>query len=484
MYRRNTKGWYKHLDFIVLDLLCLQAAFLLSYWLRMGLQNPYADPTYRNMGILIEIFDIAVMLLYGTLSGVLRRGKYIEFSKTLKHTIWLFAVEVLYLFAAKISTSYSRAAMFLMFGIYFVSTYLVRCFRKRQLYNRPATRSARTMLVVTTLDRAEKTVQRIALNEHGYVKVVGLALLDADLTGHKIADVPVIGTAEEAVDFICREWVDEVFLRYPAGTQIPWESIRRLSESGVTLHLKLDDGYDTIGNVQVVENLGGYTVITATMNSMSHRQAIMKRGMDILGGLVGCAITGVLFLFLAPAIKKASPDGPVFFKQTRVGRNGKQFQMYKFRSMYPDAEERKAEYYAQNRVDDGMMFKMDFDPRVIGNEVLPDGTQKRGIGDFIRRRSLDEFPQFFNVLKGEMSMVGTRPPTLDEWEKYELHHRARLSIKPGITGLWQVSGRSDIQDFEEVVKLDVQYIREWSMGLDIRILLKTIRQVLTGKGAL
>ena len=138
----------------------------------------------------------------------------------------------------------------------------------------------------------------------------------------------------------------------------------------------------------------------------------------------------------------------------------------------------------QNRVKDGMMFKLDFDPRIIGNEVLPDGTKKTGIGEFIRRTSLDEFPQFFNVLMGQMSLVGTRPPTADEWEKYEFHHRARLAIKPGITGMWQVSGRSDITDFEEVVRLDTQYITNWDYGLDIKILLMTIAAMFKGKGAM
>ena len=157
--------------------------------------------------------------------------------------------------------------------------------------------------------------------------------------------------------------------------------------------------------------------------------------------------------------------------------------MYKFRSMYMDAEARKAELMKDNRVGDGMMFKLDFDPRIIGNRILPDGTKKTGLGHFIRVTSLDEFPQFFNVLKGEMSLVGTRPPTVDEWEKYDLHHRARLAIKPGITGLWQISGRSEITDFEDVVRLDTQYIGSWSMGLDIKILLQTVITVLTRKGS-
>ena len=158
-----------------------------------------------------------------------------------------------------------------------------------------------------------------------------------------------------------------------------------------------------------------------------------------------------------------------------MGKNGKRFKMYKFRSMYLNAEERKQELMAQNRVKDGMMFKLEFDPRIIGSRILPDGTFKKGLGNFMREWSLDEFPQFFNVLKGDMSLVGTRPPTVDEWEKYKLHHRTRLAIKPGITGMWQVSGRSSITDFEEVVKLDNYYINHWDIGLDCRILLKTVR---------
>lgn len=149
-----------------------------------------------------------------------------------------------------------------------------------------------------------------------------------------------------------------------------------------------------------------------------------------------------------------------------------------------DAEDRKKELMAQNKISDGLMFKMDFDPRIIGNKVLPDGTRKTGIGQFIRKTSLDEFPQFINILLGDMSLVGTRPPTVDEWELYEPHHRARMSFRPGLTGMWQVSGRSNITDFEEVVKLDTQYISEWSLKLDVKILWQTVWSVFKSDGAM
>ena len=168
-------------------------------------------------------------------------------------------------------------------------------------------------------------------------------------------------------------------------------------------------------------------------------------------------------------LKLESP-GPLFFRQKRVGLNGRTFYICKLRSMYMDAEQRKKDLMAQNKMQ-GLMFKMDDDPRITK------------VGKFIRRTSIDELPQFWNILKGDMSLVGTRPPTLDEYEQYDSHHKRRLSMKPGLTGLWQVSGRSNIQNFEEVVKLDVAYIDNWSLGLDIRILVKTIGVVFRRTGA-
>jgi lipopolysaccharide/colanic/teichoic acid biosynthesis glycosyltransferase len=248
----------------------------------------------------------------------------------------------------------------------------------------------------------------------------------------------------------------------------------------IPVHILLPVG--AMGGKSFVEKVYGFDVLTHAANTATPLQLLIKRGTDLAGGLIGSLAAVLIILIVGPFIKIASP-GPILFRQERIGLNGKHFHMLKLRSMDTDAEERKADLQDQNCVTDGRMFKMEFDPRIIGNRILPDGTKKTGIGEFIRRTSLDEFPQFFNVLKGDMSLVGTRPPTLDEWERYELHHRARLSTRPGMTGMWQISGRSEITDFEEVVRLDTQYINNWSIGLDIRILLKTVKIVLCGRGA-
>lgn len=195
-----------------------------------------------------------------------------------------------------------------------------------------------------------------------------------------------------------------------------------------------------------------------------------KAILDYAGGLVGGFMLLLLYPFVAIAIKRDDP-GPVFFKQPRVGQNRRVFDCYKFRTMYVDAEARKAELMKEN-IMDAQMFKMENDPRVTR------------VGHFLRKTSLDEFPQFLNVLKGEMSLVGTRPPTLDEVAKYEDWHQRRVSMKPGITGLWQISGRNKITEFDEVVKLDLKYIDNWRFFDDLVIIWKTILVVIWRKGAL
>ena len=282
---------------------------------------------------------------------------------------------------------------------------------------------------------------------------------------------------------MCHEWVDEIFIFMNSDLDYPMELVEDFNQMGITTHVAIARTRSQEDPKQFVERIGGVVYMTKTMNYASARQLFLKRAIDIAGGLVGCLLMVLIMIVVGPIIYLSSP-GPIFFAQERIGRNGRKFKMYKFRSMYMDAEERKKELMSQNKIGDGMMFKMDFDPRIIGNKILPDGTKKTGIGQFIRRTSLDEFPQFINVLKGDMSLVGTRPPTIDEWEKYESHHRARMAFRPGITGLWQVSGRSNITDFEEVVNLDTKYIDNWSIGQDLKIMLKTVKSILVNEGAM
>jgi len=195
----------------------------------------------------------------------------------------------------------------------------------------------------------------------------------------------------------------------------------------------------------------------------------LKRFLDILFSLLALIILSPLFLVLAILIKLTSP-GPIFFVQVRIGQYGRSFCFFKFRSMYIDAEQRKQELMAQNESADGVIFKMKNDPRITP------------IGRIIRKTSMDELPQFLNVLFGDMSLVGPRPPVPSEVKEYSIEARKRLNVKPGLTCLWQVSGRSDIP-FKEQVKLDKEYISSRSLKSDFLILLKTIPAILSGRGA-
>lgn len=485
MYRKDYTGWIKHADFILLDLICLQIAFVLAYALSGYGWNPYQNLLYRNMAVFIEIFDLVVLLAMGTLKNVLKRGFYKDFLITVQHGVSLAAFILLYLFLLQEGHLYSRLALILNIGIYILLTYVVREAWKYMLHRQmvEGENEKRSLLLVVSADVADAVVESMRENNYARYKIAGLAVIDQDRIGQYVDDVPVVADMETAAEYVCRQWIDEVLIVTSGLVPYPKELIEQFTETGVTVHLNLAKVKSVPGKRQFVEKIGDYTVLTTSINYASTRALMVKRLMDIAGGLVGCLATAVLFVFVAPAIYIASP-GPIFFSQERVGKNGKRFKMYKFRSMYMDAEARKAELMKQNKLGDAKMFKLDFDPRVIGNKVLPDGTHKTGIGDFIRRTSIDEFPQFFNVLKGDMSIVGTRPPLISETNCYELHHKARLAIKPGITGMWQVSGRSDITDFEEVVRLDKEYIENWNIGLDIKILIKTVMVVLKKEGSM
>ncbi len=500
MYRKVTQGWLKHLDFIVLDLLCLHVAFILAYMAKHGLANPYAHDSYRSIVIVFTLMDLVLTIFFSSMKDVLKRSFQRELRATLIHTGLLAVTVTFYLFSVKDSESYSRVFYYLMLVSYFFLSLLARMGWKVVLQKGPFREKTSLFLIVSSQD-AQQIVEDIQKNTHGMYRLSGMALFDKNMKGQKICGVPVVACREDAIDYLKREWVDEVLVTVPeklsgakGGTgqnpgqtgdskQDQGELYQSLLDMGLVVHIRLAGLEQYAGERQTVEHIGKSTVLTYSLGSVTLGQAFAKRTIDIIGGIVGCLMTGLLYVVIAPMIYINSP-GPIFFAQTRVGRNGRKFQMYKFRSMCLDAEERKQEVAVACGLDGQMMFKFEADPRIIGSRILPGGTYKKGIGNFIRDWSLDEFPQFFNVLKGDMSLVGTRPPTVDEWEKYETHHRARMSIRPGITGLWQVSGRSRITDFEEVVELDRQYICGWSLWLDLKILLKTVSAVFRRDGAM
>lgn len=479
MYKKSAQGWLKHIDFILLDLLCFQCAYLLAFRLRHGALNLYSFEVYKQVQIVASLLCLFAAIFMETFKDVRKRGYYREFAATIKQVVVVTVLTAFYLVTVKDAESFSRIVLFLTGCIYFLLSYCVRLGWKRILQKQSKKIS---LLIVSTAGEVQKMVDDLRSAKLETFHIVGVSLAD-DEEQKEVSGIPVIRYGAQLLEYICREWVDEVLIDSAVSEENRIELTAKLEQMGVVVHQKLAGESNAVGQKRFVEPFGGYTVMTSSINYASGGALFLKRAMDVAGGLVGCVLMGLIYIVVAPIILIESP-GPIFFRQERVGRNGKKFYLLKFRSMYMDAEERKKELMAQNRVKDGMMFKLDKDPRIIGSKLLPDGTYKKGIGNFIRDWSLDEFPQFINVLKGDMSLVGTRPPTVDEWNKYELHHRARLAIKPGITGMWQTSGRSEITDFEEVVRLDTKYINEWSFGLDIKLLFKTVAVVFKKKGSM
>ena len=353
------------------------------------------------------------------------------------------------------------------------------------------------MLIALEASQIPTVIPRILRSNYGAYRFTGLAIMGTDPSEEEarqalrslrdqypeVETIPIVATSDTLEQYLTNNWVDEVYLDVPPKADLPVELINNLMCMGITIHTALTNLDDIESRHKNVEWICGHLTITTSLGYITGRDVFLKRVMDIVGGLVGSLITLILTPPLGLAIWLSDP-GPIFFKQTRIGENGKKFQMYKFRSMYMDAEARKKQIVQESGQEDQLMFKLEHDPRIIGQKELPDGRWKKGVGGWIRDLSLDEFPQFFNVLKGDMSLVGTRPPTVDEWYRYEPFHRARMSTKPGITGLWQVSGRSKIRDFDTVVRLDREYIENWSLKQDIYILFKTVWVVITRKGAM
>jgi exopolysaccharide biosynthesis polyprenyl glycosylphosphotransferase len=367
----------------------------------------------------------------------------------------------------KQSAAYSRQMFFIFWTLNIVIMYIAHNIEKHYInFIANDVNNGEHLMLITNKDLAQESIEKFLSNENNTIKLKGIVIVDEDMTGCKVSGVSVVANYDTMMEYARTNVIDQVMININ-DTKIE-EIVNQFMDMGITVHINIDRITCNLLNVEV-QKVNGSTVVTTSINIVTPRQLFIKRLISIFAGIVGLIATAVAFIIFAPVIYIQSP-GPIFFSQERVGKNGRRFRLYKFRTMYMDAEERKKELICKNKMK-GLMFKMDCDPR-----VMP-------IGKFLRESSIDEFPQFWNILKGEMTLVGTRPPTVEEYEQYKLHHKQRLAAEPGLTGMWQVNGRSDITDFEEVVALDTEYIKNWSLGLDMKIILKTVLVVLGRVGS-
>jgi len=458
--RRGTGvRWLRTITLILLDAAMLYLALQVSQTYGSSVDSPWdtrRDPLLILPILATEISLIAAKKLYA--SGQERRD-YISLVKTLTFAhVLLLLIAFFYQPAQLVSRS-----TFILFWLLSVSSTglarfafdnVVDHFRKQGAVCYP------TFLICRSEDREKATK---LLGKENCYKILGWADVRS-LAGDKhnldatLEDIYRLGVAEV---FVC-SWgtlKSRMFLYW------------KLRNAGITLHiLPIDIDIEIIDQNLELKMVGGLPALKLSPPLIIGGDFLVKRCFDFCCASIFVLLAAPLYLLIALLIKLDSP-GPVFYKQTRIGLHGQQFKVWKFRTMVTNADQLQKELEANNEMKDGVLFKIKNDPRITD------------IGKFLRRYSLDELPQLFNVLLGEMSLVGPRPLPIRDVEKFAEHHFIRHEVMPGITGLWQVSGRSDITDFEKVVGLDVMYMESWSLWLDLQIVLQTITVILKKKGA-
>lgn len=482
MITKREKLQYGYL--FLIDLLSLVLSIGLAWGLTAGVLHKMGDFQLDDLVEACFLLLLAYILTFFTFDqseNIVNRTPIREVEIAVRFNFLLTLIDAACLALTKASMLHSR--YFLVF-VPVIDVFVMtgaHAVLKKMLVRFRYTKGIQSLVgVVTTQENASPILEE--LKKDWSKRVTGLAILEAvpEQLHTEIDGVKIEANFDNFMDWLRQAALDEVYLDVAQESEenmLPY--LEEMESMGLTVHFRLPvldriekaccDETSAVRISRELSRCAGGNVVTMGTVELKLRDQVLKRTMDIVGGIVGCIISIPIIALVAIPLKLESP-GPLIFKQRRVGRNGRVFYIHKLRSMYVDAEARKKELMAQNEMN-GLMFKMEDDPRITR------------VGRFIRRTSIDELPQFFDVVRGSMSLVGTRPPTLDEYRQYESHHKRRLSMKPGITGLWQVSGRSDIDDFEEVVKLDVQYIDNWSIWMDIYLLFRTVGVVFDRKGA-
>ncbi|MDO5408858.1 MAG: sugar transferase [Lachnospiraceae bacterium] len=472
MYNNKKKTIYLLMN--LMNALCVMFSCLLSIYLidELGLLRPWAKRNLTGYYVLVLVSYFITFVYLHPYAEIFKKRFWNNIFLIFRQNLVFAVVMSVLMMVTRNSMMESRYVYFTFViintGVMVVATFI---FKRYVVGYYSRRKHAVQVGIATTYDRAEEAIKEIRSDWDR--KIFGICILDRDMKGQKISGAQVKANRSDFENWVRVEALDEVVLYveyYNVVNRVDVKAlVEMLEEMGVTVHLNLLSLDDFADYQKKITYFSGHPMLTVSQNIQDYRKVFIKRAIDIVGGLIGCLISLPIIGITAIPLLIESPGG-LIFKQQRVGLNGRYFYIYKLRSMYADAEERLKELQSQNTMK-GNMFKMDNDPRITK------------VGHFIRKYSIDELPQFFNVLKGDMSLVGTRPPTVNEFKLYKDHHKRRLSMKPGITGMWQVSGRSRIKDFEEIVRLDLQYIDNWSLWMDFKILCKTVLVVMNKQGA-
>lgn len=411
---------------------------------------------YRSSGIR-SIFDVLVILFKSTLFGFVLFGSYVFILRMQEDISRLF-----------IGLTFLSAAMFI-FLEKIALIYFTKLLIKRDTSFKSSLLAIRRILIVGTGSRAKKFIDLVESNTGWGIKVIGLIDMDLSKKGEIIKGYEVMGSLDDIPDIINTNVVDELVFIVPRSWLNKLEDVLLYCENvGVKVNIAVNL-FDFKFSEAKQTDLQGFPLLVFERTPQRLGLLFLKRIFDFTASGIALIALSPLFLTVAVLIKTTS-EGPVFFKQHRCGLYGRKFMFYKFRTMVVDAETKLKDILQYNEME-GPVFKMTNDPRVTK------------IGRWLRKFSIDELPQLWNVFKGDMSLVGPRPPLPREVENYDNWQRRKLSMRPGITCLWQASGRNKIADFKEWMRLDLEYIDNWSLALDFKILFKTIPVVLFGVGA-
>ena len=465
-------GWL----LVISDAILINVGFALAYWIRYGLQwfravDPAFNTSYRAYIPFIVVLT-ALLLISSRLEGVysLRRGAgwmdevYAIVNGTTSGIIIMVVVTFFYrpLFYSRLIFLYAAVLIPLVLSI-------SRAIKGTAVHRLRRQGIGVDRVVIVGAGETGRTVLRnlVAQPEYGY-RVVGFLDDNPEKGQTDIGPFKALGNIDNLPRILADHQVDEVIVA------LPWQYHRRIARviteaerKGVRVRVVPDLLQLSLNRVHM-DQVAGIPLLGVREMSLTGWNLILKRAMDIVIGGLGALVISPLLAVIAISIRLDSP-GPALFRQVRVGRGGRSFTIYKFRSMVENAEDVRRYLDAMNEAD-GPIFKMKDDPRCTR------------VGRILRRLSLDELPQLYNVLRGEMSLVGPRPALPSEVAQYQDWHKKRLDVSPGMTGLWQVSGRNKLS-FDEMVLLDVYYAENWSPTSDLRIILKTVPLVLIGEGA-